>query len=252
MKRFKIAVSGKGGVGKTTVSSVLARGLSRDGYSVLAIDSDPDMNLARSLGISESKEPPPLSTLKALIEERAGGEYGTFKLNPKVDDVIESYSVIGPDGIRLVNMGTVEKGGSGCMCPDTAFLKAVIRYALFKEQVVIFDTDAGIEHLGRGLAKDVDLLLVVIEPGKRSIETLKRIIKLSKDIGIERIAAVLNKRFEGLEIDPDSVEVPIIGTIPFDKALIAGDLNGQASIEIDSDAIREILKIKDQVVQMMT
>ncbi|MFA7036880.1 MAG: AAA family ATPase, partial [Methanosarcina sp.] len=171
--RIKIAITGKGGVGKTTLSGTLARLLARDGYEVLAIDADPDMNLASSLGIENP--PKPLTDFKDLIQERAGAEGGAFIYNPKVDDIAGKYGVIGPDGVRMLVMGTVDKGGSGCMCPASAFLRALLRHLMLKEKsAVILDMEAGIEHLGRGTTRGMDLMIVVVEPGARSLETAER------------------------------------------------------------------------------
>ena len=163
---IKIAISGKGGVGKTTLSGTLARLFARKGYDVLAIDADPSMNLASALGI---KNPPkPLTEFKELIDERAGGPAGVFKLNPKVDDIAGKFGVTGPDNVKLLVMGTIERGGSGCMCPASSFLKALMRHVILKlNSVVILDMEAGLEHLGRGTTKGIDYMLIVVEPGTR-------------------------------------------------------------------------------------
>jgi len=187
---MKIAITGKGGVGKTTLAGTLARLLARDGMDVLAIDADPDMNLASALGIDEP--PLPLTEYEDLIDERAGGPGGMFKLNPKVDDVVERFGVVGPDGVRMLVMGTVDRGGSGCMCPASSFLRALLRHVVLKESsVVIMDMEAGIEHLGRGTTRGIDLMIVVVEPGTRSLETAERIKRLGTDIGVELVTHFL-------------------------------------------------------------
>ena len=189
---IKIAISGKGGVGKTTLSGTLARLFARKGYDVLAIDADPSMNLASALGI---KNPPrPLTEYKELIDERAGGPAGVFKLNPKVDDIVDKFGVTGPDNVKLLVMGTVERGGSGCMCPASSFLKALMRHVILKlNSVVILDMEAGVEHLGRGTTKGIDYMIIVVEPGARSIETAGRIAELGRQIGIDKFGIVINK-----------------------------------------------------------
>ncbi len=189
---IKIAISGKGGVGKTTLSGTLARLFARKGYDVLAIDADPSMNLASALGI---KNPPkPLTEFKELIDERAGGPAGVFKLNPKVDDIAGKFGVTGPDNVKLLVMGTIERGGSGCMCPASSFLKALLRHVILKlNSVVILDMEAGVEHLGRGITKGIDYMLIVVEPGARSIETAGRIAELARQIDISKIGAIINK-----------------------------------------------------------
>lgn len=189
---MKIAITGKGGVGKTTIAGTLARLMAQDGRDLLTIDADPDMNLASALGINNP--PPPLTDYKEFIDERAGGPAGVFKLNPKVDDVVQRFGVIGPDGVKMLTMGTVDRGGSGCMCPASSFLRALLRYVVFKESsIVIMDMEAGIEHLGRGTTRGIDLMIIVVEPGKRSIQTAGRIKKLGGDLGIEKFAVVINK-----------------------------------------------------------
>jgi CO dehydrogenase maturation factor len=222
---LKVAVSGKGGVGKTTLVSMLAYMFSKRGKSVISIDGDPDMNLHNTLGIKEI--PPPISELREVIEERVNLGRGMFRLNPRVDDILKDYSAINEEGIRLVVLGTIEKGGEGCFCPASAFLKAVLRQAIFRENdLVLLDLDAGIEHLGRGTAKGVDLLIVVVEPGARSLDTLIRISKLSSDIGISRIGVVVNKYVETDRMKTllENIEFPVLGVIPFDRCFMEADM----------------------------
>ena len=189
---IKIAISGKGGVGKTTLAGTLARLFARKGYDVLAIDADPSMNLASALGI---KNPPkPLTEFEELIDERAGGPAGVFKINPKVDDIVDKFGVTGPDNVKLIVMGTIERGGSGCMCPASSFLKALMRHVILKmNSVVILDMEAGVEHLGRGTTKGIDYMIIVVEPGARSIETAGRVAELGRQIGIQNFGVVINK-----------------------------------------------------------
>ncbi|MEM0202878.1 MAG: P-loop NTPase [Archaeoglobaceae archaeon] len=222
---MKLAISGKGGVGKTTLASVLAHLFAKDGYRVTAIDCDTAMNLPSALGIKE--RPKPLSELKDIIEERVVMPMGTYRLNPKVDDIFEDYSVYNEDGVRVLVLGTIDKGGEGCFCPENAFLRAILRHAIFKEKdVLILDMEAGIEHLGRGTARGVDLLIAVVEPGSRAIETLERIKKLAEDIGIEKIAVVVNKFVESDEAKKiiERIRYPIIGKIPFSECFIKADI----------------------------
>jgi CO dehydrogenase maturation factor len=244
---IKIAITGKGGVGKTTLSGTLARLLARDGYEVLAIDADPDMNLASSLGIE--KPPKPLADFKDLIQERAGTEGGAFIYNPKVDDIASKYGVIGPDGVRMLVMGTVDRGGSGCMCPASAFLRALLRHLMLKEKsAVILDMEAGIEHLGRGTTRGMDLMIVVVEPGARSLETAERIKKLSSEIGIKHLAAVINKG--GSEVVNERLEelgIQVLGEIPFDTQLMQADLEKRAPIEVGGEAVEAIVRIKEKL-----
>ena len=174
---MKIAVTGKGGVGKTTVSSVLARLYSQQGQRVLAIDADPDANLASAIGFPESEilKIQPLSSLSSLIEERTGARPGAaggfFKINPSVDDVADRFG-IQFENIRLLSLGKPKPGGSGCYCPESVFLRTLVTHLLLKEnEILILDMEAGIEHLGRGTARAVNAFLIVVEPGLRSLQT---------------------------------------------------------------------------------
>jgi CO dehydrogenase maturation factor len=248
---MKIAITGKGGVGKTTLAGTLARLLARDGMDVLAIDADPDMNLASALGIEEP--PAPLTAYEDLIDERAGGPAGMFKLNPKVDDVVERFGVLGPDGVRMLVMGTVDRGGSGCMCPASSFLRALLRHVVFKESsVVIMDMEAGIEHLGRGTTKGIDLMIVVVEPGARSLETAERIKRLGTDIGIERFAAVINKvgkgEIEAVDKKLEELGIPVLGVVPYDGLLVKADLARRSPVDEGGMAMAAIEGIKNRIV----
>lgn len=214
---------------------------------MLAIDADPDMNLASSLGVE--KPPRPLTEYKDLIQERAGAQGGAFVYNPKVDDIAGKYGVIGPDGVRMLVMGTVDRGGSGCMCPASAFLRALIRHLMLKEKsAVILDMEAGIEHLGRGTTRGMDLMIVVVEPGARSLETAERIKKLSSEIGITRLAAVVNKgRAEKVNQRLEELGIPVLGEIPFDFQLMQADLERKAPIDMGGEAIEAIKQIKEKL-----
>jgi CO dehydrogenase maturation factor len=245
----KIAVSGKGGVGKTTVAGILARLMGREGRKVLVIDADPDSNMASALGIPRDRREglTPLSHMFDLIEERTGARPGQsfggmFSLNPKVDDLVDTYGIEGSDGVKLLVLGTISSGGQGCFCPENSLLKAFMRHVLFeKEQYVIMDMEAGIEHLGRGTAKHVDVLVVVVEPGMRSIETASRIKSLAGDIGLSRIVAVLNKVSDQDEEDLvtkelEKIGIPIAGIIPYNKGVISADLKGISPMDLEENA----------------
>jgi CO dehydrogenase maturation factor len=247
---MKIAITGKGGVGKTTLAGTLARLMAQDGLDILTIDADPDMNLASALGISDP--PLPLTDQKEFINERAGGPAGVFKINPKVDDVVQRFGVTGPDGVRMLVMGTVDRGGSGCMCPASSFLRALLRYVVFKESsIVIMDMEAGIEHLGRGTTRGIDLMIIVVEPGARSIQTAARIKKLGSDIGIVKFAAVINKlRGDDIEVIASSLnalEIPVIGSIPYDRSLVQADLAGSSPVDMQGPALEALKVIKTRI-----
>lgn len=246
---IKIAISGKGGVGKTTLSGTLARLIARKGYQVLAIDADPSMNLASALGI---KNPPkPLTEFTELIDERAGGPAGVFKLNPRVDDIVDKFGVTGPDNVKLLVLGTVERGGSGCMCPASSFLKALLRHVLLKtNSVVILDMEAGVEHLGRGTTRGIDIMLIVVEPGVRSIETAGRIVELARQIDIRKFGAVINKaggEAKDIEDKLKGYGIEVFGVIPYDTSLVQADMENIAPIDKGGAAVEAIKNIWNKV-----
>lgn len=251
---MKIAISGKGGVGKTTLAALLARLLAKDGKKVVAIDADPNPNLAMALGIKDTSKLVPIAEMADLIAERTGAKPGSFgvffKMNPKVDDLPDKLS-IEKDSIKLLVMGTVKAGGAGCVCPESVLLKALVTHlVLFRDEFLIMDMEAGLEHLGRATAAKTDLLIVVVEPGVRSIETAKRIETLAKDIGIKRIGVVINKLRAGddIEVIKQSLKgFELLGTIPFDEEILKADVeNRQAYINIE-EVPDNIVKIKNSI-----
>ena len=230
---LKLAIGGKGGVGKTTVTSLLARCLAHTDKKVIAIDADPVTNLAAGLGIDESKPITPVSELKDLILERTGAEPGTmggfFTLNPKVDDIPDRFS-LEKDGVRLLVMGTVDTGGSGCICPESTLLKALVNHLILNSnEVVIMDMEAGIEHLGRGTSASMDGLIIVVNPGKRSRVAAEKIKKLGSDIGIKNIYVLGNriKSEQDKELIKESMkDFEIIGFIPEYEEIANADREG--------------------------
>ncbi|WP_461255078.1 ATP-binding protein [Treponema sp. R80B11-R83G3] len=194
---MKIAVSGKGGVGKSTVAASIALILARRGGRVLALDADPDANLAASLGIPKTVKITPISREIALIEERTGAKidkYGQiFKLNPNVSDVAEKFAV-SHNGVELLVLGAIKRGGGGCACPENVFIKALVNdLVLYKNETLIMDMEAGIEHLGRATSSGVDVMVIVVEPGQRSLDCADTVIKMSKEIGLANFVIVGNK-----------------------------------------------------------
>jgi len=228
---MKIAITGKGGVGKTLLAAFLSRAFAASGYQVIAIDADPDANLAATLGYEHPEKMTPISELSDLIEERVGVRPGTagsfFKLNPRVDDLPEKYSVK-LDGIRIMAMGRIKRGGTGCYCPEGALLQALVSHLLLqRDEVVILDMEAGIEHLSRGTAKAVDKLIIVVEPGRRSLETAQTIKTLARDLGIKNIAAVGNRIRSAADqafIASNLPGIEILGFIDYDPAINDADL----------------------------
>lgn len=250
---MKIAVSGKGGVGKTTLALLLARHFRDTGAGVILVDADPDGNLAAGLGLSPASVVP-VSAMKELIAERTGAEPGApaglFLLNPRVDDLPDTVAVT-KDGIRLLVMGTVRRGGAGCVCPESALVRALVQHlVLERDEVVIMDMEAGIEHLGRGTARAVDVLIVVVEPGRRSVETAARVKLLAADIGISKIRVVGNKvrdaRDEAFLRDamPD---YEFLGFIPFSADVIRADMTGGGSLPDDPVITGAVSRIAERL-----
>ena len=191
---MKIAVTGKGGVGKTTIAATLARLYADEGKTVYAADADPDANLGLALGFSEKElaEIIPVSKMRKLVEERTGADKSNtfYKINPKVDDIPERYSKL-CNGVRLLILGTVETAGSGCVCPENVMLKRIINnLILHREDVVLLDMEAGLEHLGRGTTEGMDQFIVVIEPGARSVQTYRNVKRLAEGLGVKKVRVV--------------------------------------------------------------
>ncbi len=240
---MKLAISGKGGVGKTTFAALLIRSLDAQGKHVLAVDADPDANLAAATGMPDADKITPIADMKELIFERTEVQPGTiggfFKLNPKVEDLPEALSTQ-RGHIKLMRLGGVKTGGSGCICPESTLLRALITHiVLARDEIVIMDMEAGIEHLGRATAQAVDKLIIVVEPGRRSIDTAVHVKKLASEIGLQRIAVVGNKiRGAGDEtfIKKHLADFDLLGFLPYSDALIEADLEGISSYDTDSPA----------------
>jgi CO dehydrogenase maturation factor len=249
---MKVAITGKGGVGKTTFASTLARLYADEGRTVLAADVDPDANLGLALGLSPEEVDAivPISRMRSLVEERTGANAANkfFKLNPYVADIPDTFSK-DINGVKLLVMGTVDLGGSGCVCPEHVMLKAVLSNLTYrKNDVVIMDMEAGLEHLGRGTAANMDQFIVVIEPGARSVQTYRNVKRLANDLGIQKVRVLANKvRDEGDEefIRSAIPAEDLLGFIHYNSEIIDADRKGKSPYDFSPTAIAEIRKIKD-------
>ena len=253
---MKIAVSGKGGTGKTLLVAFLSTVFARSGSSVLAIDADPNVNLATVFGFPDSEKIVPISKMDDLIEERTGARPGQvapfFKLNPKVDDLPDKCS-LKYGGIRLMVMGPIKAAGSGCYCPEGALLEALVSHLLLeRNEVIILDMEAGIEHLTRGTARGVDRLIIVVEPSLRSVATGYRVRDLALEIGLRNISVVANKIRSLREkefLTSKMADLEFLGFIPYDEGIVEADLTGLPFIDSSEKVMTEVEGIAAKILE---
>ena len=253
---MKVAITGKGGVGKTTLSSTLARLYADEGRTVLAADVDPDANLGLALGLSEEEVNAivPVSKMKQLAKERTGAndQNSFYKLNPEVSDLPEKLAKE-INGVKLLVMGTVDTGGTGCVCPEHVMLKAILSNLVFrKDDVVIMDMEAGLEHLGRGTASMMDQFIVVIEPGARSIQTYEKVKQLAADLGITKVSVVANKVRTEEDREFIRSRIPaenLLGFLSYNPEVIDADRRGLSPYDVSPTAVEEIRAIKARIDQ---
>lgn len=250
---MKIAITGKGGTGKTTLASLLSHIYSSEGKKVIAVDADPDANLAAAVGIpkDEIANIKPIAEMADLVEERTGAKPGAsggiFKINPKVDDIPEGFGYQ-LNGILLLEMGKSKFAASGCYCPEHALLRRLLKHLIIeRDEIIIADMEAGIEHLTRGTAEGVDAFIVVVEPGQRSLQTALAVKKLAVELGIKRVFVVANKvrNNEDLQfIKINLAEMELLGGISLNESIVESDIRGLPSYEASVQAVEEVREIK--------
>jgi CO dehydrogenase maturation factor len=254
---LKVAVTGKGGVGKTTLTALLAYAFADKGYEVLAIDADPSPCLGAALGFPPEllADLTPVARMDELIYERTGAQPGTtggyFKLNPRVDDIPDRFSAV-HRGIRLLELGAVELGGAGCICPESAVLRSLVTHVLLRRnEVVLMDMYAGVEHLGRATSDAVDAMIVVVEPTARSLATADQIRSMAEDLKLPRLYLVGSKVHEDEErrfIEQHSPGLPILGHLPADPRVQKADREGVAVY----DAVPELAVAGESIAKQLS
>ncbi|MEW6599394.1 MAG: carbon monoxide dehydrogenase accessory protein CooC [Nitrospirota bacterium] len=257
---MKIAVTGKGGVGKTTLSALLSYIYASEGKKVIAVDADPDANLAAALGIPREKidEVRPIAELADLIEERTGAKPGSsgsiFRINPRVDDIPEGFG-FRLDNIILLVMGKSKIAASGCYCPEHALLRRLLKHLIVeRDEIIIVDMEAGIEHFTRGTAEGVDAFIVVVEPGQRSIQTAHAVKDLAKGLGVKRVFVVANKVRKEEDISfirNELKDIEFLGAMSFNDNIMEADVRGLPSHKASEQTFKEALTIKSSLEKLV-
>ena len=247
---MKIAISGKGGTGKTTLAALLSTELKRRDYSVTVIDADPNPTLAAALGFPPGPQMP-LLEMSDEIEERIGSPGGMIRLNPRVDDLVSRVGVT-HDGIHMIVAGGITHGGAGCACPQAVLLRRTLEHIVTEtDEAVVIDLEAGLEHLGRRSAHEVDAMLVVVDPTRAGVETARRIRRLAGEIGVERVLAVGNRVREPADIGylTDQLEgLELIGAIPFSDDVVAAERAGRPVTNLTGAVPEAVARLTDALV----
>ena len=265
----KIAIGGKGGVGKTTVCAIWAKLFSEDGLDVIAIDADSSVSLSLAFGIPFEKSPKPLIEMKELIGERSGSTSLTtggtgknavgayFRLNPKVSDLPEQFW-LDLGRVKLLVLGAITQAGAGCACAEGAFLKALLTHTILQRQeVVLVDLAAGVECMGRASVQGIDAMVVVVEPGARSIETANSVAAMAKELGIKTVGVIGNKITDKSQIDviksglAKQNAAVWLGALPYSKTLQQADLKREPVIDADKKVVEELTKAKNKLMELI-
>jgi CO dehydrogenase maturation factor len=256
---MKVAVAGKGGVGKTLIAGGLASGFAQRGFKTIAIDADSSPNLALTLGLSaeEARKIVPISENKVLVDSKTQTEYsGVYKLSFSVDDIVRDYSVATPMGPNLIVMGTVQSMGAGCMCAPTAVIRELLRHLVVeRDEAVVLDLEAGVEHIGRGTAKAVDVLLIIADSNLKSLEIAKHIHELAKAAGMKQLYLVGNRVMNQTQEDAiksfaETNDLNILAFIPFDTKITESDMIGQTPLKNkDFPSVKTIDNICDSLLK---
>jgi CO dehydrogenase maturation factor len=259
MQGVKIAIGGKGGVGKTTVCAIWAQLFAENGFDVLAIDADPNTTLASAFGIAPQQSPEPLIKMKELIAERTGtgkdavGTY--FKLNPKVSDLPEKYW-LDTNGLKLLVLGAITQAGTGCACPEGAFLKTLLTHTILQRQeLVLVDLAAGVEFMGRASVQGIDAFVAVVEPGGRSIETANNIAKMARELGIGCVATIANRITEPAQvevIESQLKDTVLLGTLGYSRSLQEADLRRTSVFGADAEVTEQLKQAKNKLVELIS
>ena len=257
----KIAVSGKGGVGKTTICAILAQLYAEEGLDVIAVDADPDTNLCNAFGIPPEQSSEPLIRMKQLIAERTGTDKGAvgayFRLNPKISDLPEKYCLkISGCSLKLLTLGAVSQAGAGCACPEGAFLKAMLTHTILQRQeVILVDLAAGLESMGRASVQGIDALIVVVEPGSRSIETAVNIARMAQQLGVKYVAGIINRITEPQQIETiksQLKDLTILAAIDYSPEVQQADLCRKSVYQASPALVGKLKEAKGVLTKLLS